>query len=271
MNADLLRLILIIAGILLILGIYFWDKYKQRIIDFYTVRKRQASRLKRVSEQQVDADAQPKIEPVWNSEEPISLDESSDNMRKPELAGIELPVDEERDVGFNKKAQLDQTVFSFTAESSVRESQDAKIPFKIFQINIVPKGGRFSGEKILEVTKKFGLHYGDMNIFHCYTGSTVHAKVLFSMTSMVEPGIFPSATLEDYSTPGLTLFTQLPGPMDSLTTFSKMVSTAKDIAAALDATLQDESHSDLTRQRIEHMRAEILELHRQVQLARSRQ
>ncbi len=271
MNPDLIRLILIIAGVLLILGIYLWDRHKKDMSDNHAIREAQAPGLPAEGDQEFGMEAHTKVEPVWNSEEKAAVNEHSDSLPNHASAGVALYANDESEAGLDTKKQIDQAQFSFTAEGGQQESQDEKIPFRIFQINIVAKSGRFSGEKILEVTKKVGLRYGDMNIFHYYTGSTMHAKVLFSMTSMVEPGIFPSASLEDYSTPGLTLFTQLPGPMESLTIFSKMLSTAEDIASALDASLQDETHSDLTKQTIEHMRAEIRELHRQVQLARSRQ
>ena len=87
---------------------------------------------------------------------------------------------------------------------------------------------------------------------------------------MVEPGAFPADGMETYSTPGLALFARLPGPKDGLTTFSELLFTAERLATLLEGTLQDETHSDLSKQTIEHMREEIQEYHRQLQLARSR-
>jgi cell division protein ZipA len=49
-----------------------------------------------------------------------------------------------------------------------------------------------------------------------------------------------------------------------------MLFTAERLAAMLDAELQDETHSALTRQTIEHIREGILEHRRQIQLARKK-
>jgi len=68
----------------------------------------------------------------------------------------------------------------------------------------------------------------------------------------------------------VTLFAQLPGPREGLETFSLMLSAAERLAALLNGELQDETHSDLSRQTIEHIREEITEHSRQVRLARSR-
>ncbi len=90
------------------------------------------------------------------------------------------------------------------------------------------------------------------------------------MASLVEPGTFPVKAMDEFDTPGLALFTQLPGPGDSLAIFSDMLFTAQRLAALLNGELQDETHSALTKQTVEHIRSQILEHRRLVQLARSR-
>ena len=47
-----------------------------------------------------------------------------------------------------------------------------------------------------------------------------------------------------------------------------MLFTAERVSAVLDGELQDETHSVLTKQTIEHIRGEIMEHRRKVQLAR---
>jgi cell division protein ZipA len=108
-----------------------------------------------------------------------------------------------------------------------------------------------------------------MQIFHRYT-SDGSKKTLFSMASLVEPGFFPFKSMDGFSTPGLILFCQLPGPGDSLAIFSDMLFSAQRLSTTLGGELQDETHSALTKQTIEHIRGQILEHRRLVQLARSR-
>jgi cell division protein ZipA len=76
--------------------------------------------------------------------------------------------------------------------------------------------------------------------------------------------------MEGFSTPGLAFFAQLPGHGDSLAIFSDMLFTAQRLLAILGGELQDETHSALTKQTIEHIRSQIMEHRRLVQLARSR-
>ena len=142
------------------------------------------------------------------------------------------------------------------------------LPVKIVQINLVAKGDRFEGNDILRAAYDTGLEAGEMQIFHRYPPGKQagEAPVVFSMASMVEPGIFPLDDMSEFSTPGLTLFARLPGPMDGLAVFADILFTAERLASILGGNLQDETHSHLTKQTIEHMREEILEHRRRLQL-----
>ena len=158
-----------------------------------------------------------------------------------------------------------QEEFAFSA----KEESPVDVPAKIIQINIKAKSGQFTGPAILDAVRETGLQAGEMQIYHRYTGDGSH-KVVFNMASMVEPGVFPLKAMQTFTTPGLTLFAQLPGPGDSLSIFSDMLYTAERLAVLLGGALQDESHSTLTKQTIENIRSQIMEHRRLVQLARSR-
>ena len=90
------------------------------------------------------------------------------------------------------------------------------------------------------------------------------------MANLVEPGNFDLEKMADFSTPGLTLFAQLPGPLEGVRLFDEMLATAQRLAALLDGEIQDESHSDMSRQTIEHLREELVEFERKVRLARKK-
>ena len=90
------------------------------------------------------------------------------------------------------------------------------------------------------------------------------------MASLLEPGTFPLDAMAAFSTPGLTLFAQLPGPVEGLQVYSLMLNAARRLAESLGGGLQDETHSALTQQTIEHTRAEIREHSRKLALARKR-
>ena len=145
------------------------------------------------------------------------------------------------------------------------------LPTKILQLNVVPRQGMFRGDDILCVVAEVDLDFGEMDIYHRYDPTVGDDKPVFSMASMVEPGSFPVDNMEGFITPGLTLFAMLPGPKDGLSTFSELLFTAERLAMLLDGELQDNTHSVLSKQTVEHMREEIQEYHRQLQLARRKQ
>jgi cell division protein ZipA len=139
---------------------------------------------------------------------------------------------------------------------------------KIVAVNLVARGSAFSGAAIAKACSAVQLRLGEMSIYHYHDGAS--GAVLFSMASMVEPGVFPAADLEDFSTPGLSLFTQLPGARDGVAIYDALLATAKKLGTLLDGELQDDRHNKLTRQMEEHMRESIIEHRRKINLARRR-
>jgi len=82
--------------------------------------------------------------------------------------------------------------------------------------------------------------------------------VLFSMTNMVVPGTFELQTMETLSTPGISLFLSLPmTDYNSMDAFEMMLTTAKTIANELGGEVNDDQHSIMTKQTIEHYRQRI--------------
>ncbi|MCW8906076.1 MAG: cell division protein ZipA [Sedimenticola sp.] len=281
MDADILRLILFLAGVGLILGIYFWDRHKRVNARIHAIRKAQ----------QEDSEGTPlassgRREPGWKSPA-ASMEESSEKGEtgsrvadddldeealQRELAQLNSLAHEDQVEQEERPAEVKQSAFSFTADDEeIRDELEREdVPGMILQINVVASGAPFTGNDIMRVARDTDLIHGDMNIFHRFTSEPGTSRVIFSMASMVEPGIFPLDRMDSFSTPGLVLFGQLPGPKDGLAAFSDMLFTAERLAALLDGELQDETHSVLSKQTIEHIRERILEHRRQVQLALSR-
>ncbi len=346
MEADILRIILFVAGAALILGIYLADRFKQtggarpsqlpekKVEDSpapaeeiyqkeplwqeetgeeaseaplvygesalpHPVVEESPHQELPIVQDALQQESEGHIEPVF--EEPL-VEEEEDEVPEPEpnddVPVLDETVDEDPVEGELKRLgdlvneervdrhieepekekreepRLQQFSFRFfgnnDAREKVEEAQEPELPLKIIQINIVPQEGRFSGDDILCAVSDVHMEYGEWGIYHSYDPASESHKPVFSLASMVEPGAFPAEGMESYSTPGLALFARLPGPKDGLTTFSELLFTAERLATLLEGTLQDETHSDLSKQTIEHMREEIQEYHRQLQLARSR-
>lgn len=275
MDADILRLILFLAGVGLILGIYFWDRHKRVNARVHAIRKAQLE-----SAESSDVPAE-RVDPHWSDApdsepderqpvEPTLSEALDDEVLETELSQLNSVAHESAD---DLTPAMQQESFSFTAEDPDDQQDELfreGLPGLILQIHVVAANGLFSGEQIEQVARDVELEYGDMNIFHRYDTNGSKRRVVFSMASMVEPGVFPLDKMDEFTTPGLVLFGQLPGPKDGLVAFSDMLFTAERLAALLDGELQDETHSVLSKQTIEHIRERIQEHRRQLQLALSK-
>ena len=79
---------------------------------------------------------------------------------------------------------------------------------------------------------------------------------------MVEPGTFDLEKMGETLYPGVTMFTQLPGPVPGMHALNELIACARRLQAHLGGTLQDERGVPLTVHRIERMRQEVREFER---------
>ncbi len=154
------------------------------------------------------------------------------------------------------------------APSAVQEEEPGE-PEEVLIINVMARPGHyFQGEPLLQEIFDAGMRYGSMSIFHRYRDARGGGPVLFSLANMVKPGIFDLDAMEQFQTPGVSLFMTLPMPGDSLEAFELMLDTAKGIAETLHGELKDEHRSVMTKQTMEHDRQRVLEFERR-QLSRA--
>jgi cell division protein ZipA len=276
------RLILAVLGVLLVAGIYLWDRYRRAVPRFRMPGRRPAgfSRVSDEPEAHSPTRAEPTIGEAVESIPEMRLDEDRHDA---EVAGhvpgtrSELDPDP-ADIGEWSGASRDQDPqFSMDLNFDAHGDGDYlstdpalydEVERKLVVINLVMRGGTFSGPAIERACSAADLVAGDMSIYHRHDGRS--GRVLFSMASMLEPGNFPIGDMGSFTTPGLTLFTQLPGARDGVEIYDAMLSAAKQLASLLQAELQDQEHNKLTRQMQEHIRESIIEYRRRLQLARGR-
>lgn len=281
MEADILRLILFLAGAALILGIYLFDRFKRRVERHRQRHDEQWDEPEPVDEAWLEERSDPQWEQEITAaeEEPESfeaatgVDRSVDDDDLARLSGL---MSEEAAVHRRTRRPAEQiSLRLFGGDSQSQQDRNpspgVSLPTKILQLNVVPRQGMFRGDDILCVVAEVDLDFGEMDIYHRYDPDAGEDTPVFSMANIVEPGTFPVDNMEGFTTPGLTLFAMLPGPKDGLSTFSELLFTAERLAMLLDGELQDNTHSVLSKQTVEHMREEIQEYHRQLQLARRKQ
>ena len=127
---------------------------------------------------------------------------------------------------------------------------------------VAPPGEEFNGGDLLKMLLKSGLRYGPQKIFHRHEDEDGAGSVLFSMTNLVNPGIFELDSMADFNTPGISFFMVMQDCDDPMAAFELMLDTVSDIQEVLGGDLKDEQRSALTRQTAEHYREQIMDYNR---------
>ena len=116
----------------------------------------------------------------------------------------------------------------------------------------------FLGQGLVEVLLDSGMTFGEMDIFHQLDD---RGAQLFSLASAVEPGTFNLSSLDQFSTPGISLFMRVHELAAPLQVLDSMLSVANTIAQELNGEVRDETRSVMTPQTIEHCRQSITDFH----------
>lgn len=117
-------------------------------------------------------------------------------------------------------------------------------------------GESYRGPELLAALENLGLVFGDMRIFHHYgIGDMKTDRPLFHLANMLEPGYFEPDNMDDFSTRGVSLFMQIPCPLDAEVVFELMLNTAGQLADTLGGRVMNQDRRPLTGDDIELLRA----------------
>ena len=290
---DSLRLILLIAGVLLIVGIYAWDRLRRGRLE--RARARDIGRPRAADRGNTPARDHEILDDVLLADtaqidaEPfdLGLDEVAGARRERALDDTALVdfashareedfprVDDDDldafadEIGTGHDTVLDkvETQAAASDTSAKQESRETvtddeaeqiadKLDEGLIQIWVTARRGqRFLGGDLLAAARAAGLEHGAMRIFH----GKAEGGGVFSMANLVEPGWFdPRVMDQSFTTPGVCLFMPLAGGGDPVRTFDAMLMAAGTLARHLDAELRDETRSILSRQTATHLREQV--------------
>lgn len=262
-----LRWILVGFGIVLLAAIYLWGRRGNRAVAS------DDAHLRARPEPSVHTSAPTLIRPP--DDPPPSLD-SHDSLAsddpppfEPETAAMletwrgrveptfadapteEMPV---RPASTAATAATAPTLSSSEAPQSRRVERR-----KILSVRLAIAPQKVEGAKLQEALVAESLQHGKYSIFH-----RLHTdgSIVFSVAAMVEPGTFDLEKIGETLYPGITMFTQLPGPVPGMHALNELIACARRLQANLGGTLQDERGVPLTVHRIERMRQEVREFER---------
>lgn len=246
---DPLRISLLIIGIVLIGAIYLWGRWRR---------------------QQVERDAL-FDEPLPQDDSVAASTDDWDVIPLPRQAERGAPMAEaqlKELAGFNGRdakrgVSLDEDGVAFAAFSATVDTDDVpvlntavkgELPETLLVLSIIAQEGEsFSGPTLSDLFEQLDLRYGDMQIFHRI--DDLSGESVFSVVNIIEPGYFELERLPDLRTPGLALFMRLPAPCSGSVAFEDLLSTARNLSAALEGRLGDQQRRVLTEESIAHMRA----------------
>lgn len=130
---------------------------------------------------------------------------------------------------------------------------------KLIVLYVVAQSGQFfTGKDIQQAMQQVGLCYGDMKIYHAYPHGASAGNSLFSVANVVEPGTFDEDAMDMFTSPGLSLFLQMPCLMDELQVFDQMVAVARRLAECLHGEVLDDHRSAFLQQTHDHLRDEVV-------------
>lgn len=130
-----------------------------------------------------------------------------------------------------------------TAAQPAQPAQPAQIEEKLVAVLIAEREGTaIFGPKIHAALRAQGLTYGDRRIYHRVDGG----RTVFSVASLIKPGVLDPAEAQSFSTPGLSVFMLLPGPVPPENAVGDLLGTARALARQLNAEVFDSNREPLT-------------------------
>jgi len=271
MDADTLRLILIVLGAALVLAMYLWERSRSD-----------------------DAEVEERPLPPEKREPSVGALNAAEGAGQSELASAASLLKGQRQAAAVARVQeaarradgMPQAASHLVADASPDLDPDAPGGSNtlVLHFGIRTKAGDMSGPDILDIAAHCGLRPGEQGAFHrkvpvervaenydedgADEGDEEEMRTLFSMVSMVKPGTFPFEDMEGFSTRALLLYAVLRRGSDNLQILDDMIAVARRLADEFDAEVLDERRQPLTPIMVDVLRARVMEFNRTPQIRR---
>jgi len=236
MEENSLRLILLVVGAVVVLVIYFYDKWKKSEMQ---------------AEEEFGAGAaSERADPLMDSN--ASFSAVFDDNKIVESAVEKIAVE---DVAAEVESKLE--------EKLPEEPTALAEPGPVIQLVIQPfQSVAMQGDVLLKAFTELGLEFGEMDIFHYYERQGDVDVQQFHVANLLEPGVFPVGNMADFESTGLVLFFQESDSFKATASFDSMLAVAQQLSQMLGANLMGADMKELTLDKINALRLQLSELPR---------
>lgn len=246
---DPFRLILILVGLVLLAAVYLISRRSSTTSD--RQKSRATDRRRSIP---MSGDVAPPERPYQSHVRP---DNESSRPRKSRKRYVKYVR------GANAVAGGHHGLYHTSAEPE---------PMSVTVFVLPLPGATFKREAVINCLKSFGCIARGHQGFDYVTLDENQAKRvnrLFSVKDVHEPGIFAADGQGEKSTNGLVFDMQLPGPMESVMAFERLLDIARTVATRLNGVVCDDLRNRLTRQATLHIKDKIVDYNRKLRFTQS--
>ena len=239
MDKDLLRIVIIVVGAVVILGMILWGMFsngsKRKRINFYDEK----DPLENINPNLVVRTEDDDFDIV-----PLSMGENSDSSIKTRLNSEYLQEAQKNVADTNELGD----------EFQEQVTENIQLP-TLLQLSIMSKSEQgFSGLQLLEAFESVGLIYGSVQVFERLDEFN---QVDYAVASMLEPGVFPADNWEAYFCPGVTFFMQPREVENAVAVFDEMIATIGQLSTVLKGDVLDQNQENLTENTLQQIKASL--------------
>lgn len=241
MDSSLIFIIIGSLCLLLLLGNALWMRFREKSKYFDKPNQFQTAAVN------VEVETAP-VEKTLSAVEQTAFDFSpalSDEAKSLDEIKISLPPDA---ADAPKKTQAKPIRIDYESELAKVKEQAAEPVYTFVQLYLLSENQLFPGLRLAQMLENLGFLFGEDGMYHRHLDLTDNSPTLFSVANIEQPGTFDVHHIDEFSTPGVVFFMQIPSPGSNVANFKMMVHYAEEMARVLGGVLLDEQQEIFTKQ-----------------------